>query len=850
MTILKYEISADSTEVRLSTDEGVLRICGIGDSVMRCVYSLREEKNDASPIGVVRTQAPLTVEDTEGHIEISTEGLTLRVNREDGRFVWARRADGKILLTEGDKELTEIPYMVWTTGSEAPKIRRVKTVDGERNFIDNLHAVEDHRAYSAKLSFCFAPGERIHGMGQGEEGIYDYRGHVQYLYQHNMRIPVPFFMSDAGYAVLVDCGSLMTWNDDERGSYLWCDTVEQLDYYFCASDTAAGLVDDFRRLTGRAAMLPKWAFGYVQSKEKYTSQEELVQTAAEYRKRGVGLDCVVQDWKTWPGDDWGCKTLDSERYPDMKDASRRLHDMHVHSMVSVWPNMNSGTRDYEEMMAAGHMLNDLATYDAFSAEARELYWKQCERELFSGGFDSWWCDSTEPFSGPDWNGAHRREPWERFRLVGEEHKKFLGADRANLYAVAHAKGIFENQRKAAPDKRVLNLTRSGYAGSQKYGTMLWSGDISARWDVMKAQIAEGLNMAMSGMPYWTLDIGGFFVVHKNWKHRGCDCANDPSMKWFWHGDYENGVDDPAYRELYTRWFEFGSFLPMFRSHGTDTPREIWQFGEKGTMFYDALAETIRNRYRLMPYIYSMAGQVVQQNETMMRSLLFDFSDDPTAAACGTEYMFGHSLLICPVTEPMYYDIGGKKLDRPHTWKVYLPTTEPAVDAPADDDALTNDSPAGKADDSDASVHAGETTGWYDYYSGKYYPGGQEITADAPIGHIPVFVREGSILPMEEELTYAEEKADTPLHLRLYPYHGTASSPMHFLWYEDTGDDYGYEKGVFNQIDMTYDQQQRVLSIGSSAYTFDGGLAGRDIVVSDGETTAKLHYDGREMRMKI
>lgn len=831
MKIERFALSENRSEVRAITDDGVLRIQGVSGRVIRCVWSKKEEDSDESPIGISRTRVPLEVEELENGLEISTERLTLWVDRLDGRFVWTRRSDGSILLEEGEKELTETPYMVWTTGGEEPKIRRVKTVDGERNFVENLKPSEDHLAYHAKLSFRFRPGEQIHGLGQGEEGIYNYRGHVQYLYQHNMRIPVPFFLSSRGYAVLVDCGSLMTWNDDERGSYLWCDSVEQLDYYFCADDSADGLIDCFRNLTGRAAMLPKWAFGYVQSREKYSTQEELVDVAARYRDLDLGLDCVVQDWKTWPGDDWGCKTLDKERYPDIKDATRRLHDMHVHAMVSVWPNMNFGTRDYTEMAGAGHMLNDLATYDAFSREARELYWKQCERELFSGGFDAWWCDSTEPFSGPDWNGENRREPWERFRLVGEEHKKFLGAGRANLYAVAHAKGIFENQRKAAPKKRVLNLTRSGYAGSQKYGTMLWSGDISARWDVLRAQIAEGLNMAMSGMPYWTLDIGGFFVVHRNWKGRGCECNEDPSMKWFWHGDYENGAADPAYRELYTRWFEFGAFLPMFRSHGTDTPREIWNFGEPGSPFFEALAETIRTRYRLIPYIYSMAGKVVQQNGTMMRSLLFDFPDDPRAAACGTEYMFGDSMLVCPVTEPMYCDVGGEELHVPHTWPVYLPDGESGHGA-------------------ENPESAGAHTGWYDFYSGEYFMGGREIAAEAPIGHIPVFVREGSIIPTEEKLRWADEKVETPLHLTIYPYRGKTGAMMHFLWYEDEGDDYGYEEGIFNQIDITFDQAGGVLTIGGSKHTFEGGLAGRTIRVSCGERTREFLYSGKTMKVQL
>jgi len=837
MQIKNFQKISDS-QLEIRTDEGLLIIAAETSRIIRCIYTRRDVPDVYSPIHVHHSSQPepITVKELDNALSVSTSFLTLWIGKSDCRFVWSRREDGFILLEEGEKELTETTVMKYTTGDEKPIIRRVKTVDGERNFVENLREAEDHKAYHAKLSFQWKRGEQIHGLGQGEEGIYNYRGHTQYLYQHNMRIPVPFLVSDQGYAILADCGSLMTFNDDERGSYLYADTVEQMDYYFIAGNNMDDLIDGFRRLTGRAAMLPKWAFGYVQSREKYSSQEELIQVAERYRELGIGLDCVVQDWKTWPADDWGCKILDKKRYPDIKAATDKLHRLHVHAMVSVWPNMNYGTKDYQEMSDAGFLLNDLATYDAFDEKARELYWKQCDRELFSGGFDAWWCDSTEPFSGPDWNGEYEREPWERFLLVGKEHKKFLGASRANLYAVAHAKGIFENQRKEAPGKRVLNLTRSGYAGSQQYGTVLWSGDVSARWDVLKKQVREALNMAMSGMPYWTFDIGGFFVFHKNWQQRGCECNNDPSMKWFWHGDFEKGLDDPGYRELYVRWFQFGAFLPMFRSHGTDVPREIWNFGKPGEMFYDALANAIRNRYRLIPYIYSMAGQVVQQNSTMVRSLLFDFPDDLRACAIDNAYMFGDSLLVFPVTDPMYYGPNGSIPDRAKTWTVYLP----------------------------------EGCGWYDFYTDVWYEGGQTLQMDVNIDHIPVFVRAGSILPMEAGTTYAEEVPETPFELHLYPSQPQKPVPEgagaarqkdtqdaasctanthRILYYEDEGDGYGYETGLFNQIPVTWNETDQTLKIGASTHRFDSGLAGRNIrLIQAGTKHAEetVCYTGEEL----
>lgn len=793
--------------VRLKTDQGNLILFGVAENIVRCVYTKREEVLPVSPVGVSTGGGVLLDVSESGDLyKIGTDRLCVQVEKKSGYFTWKNRENGETLLQERGRELSKTPLLVYTTGEEEPVIRRVVTVDGERNFVENLKPSTDHMVYRAKLYFRWEPEEGVYGLGQGEEGIFNYRDSVQYLYQHNMRIPIPFLLSDRHYGILADCGSLMTFQDDCRGSWLYLDAVEQLDYYLIAGSSADEIIAGYRMLTGKAVMLPKWAFGYVQSKEAYHTQAEVVSVAEEYRRRKIGLDCVVQDWNTWEDGAWGNKKVDRKRYPDLGEMNRRLHALHVHSMVSVWPNMNAGTENYEEMKEAGYLLNDYATYNAFDKKARELYWKQAEEELFSGGFDAWWCDSTEPFSGPDWNGEFLREPWERYFLVGEEHKKFLRADRANLYAAAHAKGIYENQRKTAPDKRVLNLTRSGYASIQKYGTMLWSGDITATWETLRRQIREGLSMAASGMPYWTLDIGGFFTVNENWKNRGCGCNKDASAKWFWRGDYENGVEDYGYRELYVRWFEFGVFLPMFRSHGTDTPREIWNFGKPGEIFYDALVSAIELRYRLMPYIYSMAGRVWLRDGTMMRPLIFDFPADAEIAA-GREYMFGDSLLVCPVTEPMYYGPGGQKLEKDKTWECYLP----------------------------------QGSMWHDFHTGRQYEGGQWVKVDAQIGRIPVFVKAGSVIPMERRLQYAEEVVETPLEL--YVYGGTDG---YYELYEDAGDGYGYEEGYYNLIPIRWNEKRQELTVGASEYAFPQSMRGRRCEVIAGQRRGSFLYEGKEV----
>ena len=753
--------------------DGTLRLEAVLPGVIRCVQTLNAPVAAPSELIVPWEEQDFPVKLLPDGIV--SGGLKAVYDAKKDRITWFEADTGEVVLYEAGHELTAQPVIRYTTGGEAPVIERVRTVDGERNFIKNLKPVEDRVACRAKLHLdLVVGGEDVYGLGQGEDGIWNHRGENEYLYQHNMRIPMPFFLSNYGYGLLADCGSLMTFQDDSKGTYLFMDTVKQLDYYVITGEGRGydGIIDRLRRLTGRAPLLPKWAFGYIQSKERYHTAQELSDVVRRYRKLGIPLDGVVQDWHTWSEGRWGEKRLDKARFGDLRQRMDEIHAMHAHAMVSVWPNMNQGTADHEEFLKSGHLLNDLSTYDAFDEDARAMYWRQAKRELFDGGFDGWWCDSTEPFSGPDWGGATLREPWERYQLVGGEHKKFLDPEKANLYAVAHAKGIYENQRRDAPDRRVLNLTRSGYVSSQRYGAVLWSGDTSARWDVLEKQIAEAMSMAASGYPWWTLDIGGFFVVRDNWRARGCDCDNDPAPKWFWRGDFEDGVNDPGYRELYVRWLQFGAFLPMFRSHGTDTPREIWNFGSPGEPFYDAIAETIRLRYRLMPYIYSLAGGVWHDNGMMVRPLLFDFPDDRDGLWEKGEYMFGPAFLVCPVTEPMFYPARDGHVRGDHTWGCHLP----------------------------------QGCDWYDFHTGKRYAGGQGVTVDAPLNRMPLFVKAGSIVPMVEGLQYADQKPDGPMEIRVYP-----GADAHFDLYEDAGDGYGYESGEYTLTRLEWDDTKRTLT---------------------------------------
>lgn len=762
---------------------GRMRLEAVMPGVIRCVHTMEER---IAPPGMILDESRVpeeredfcSIDRDEEAIMVRAGNLLARWQRSDGLLTWSEAESGKILLREGTHSLEAVDVMRYTTGGEAPAVERVKTVDGERSFIRNLKAVRDRRAWQAALRFRFTPEEGIFGFGQGEEGIWNHRGRTEYLYQHNMRIPMPFFLSDRGYGFLADCGSLMTFEDGPEEASLILDTVPQLDYYVIIGDETRqanrydAVIDALRRLTGRAPLLPKWAFGYIQSKERYRTAEELAGVVRRYRELGVPLDGVVQDWLTWKEGEWGNKHVDPSRFGDLKERLEEIHALHAHAMVSVWPNMNQGTEDWQEFFEAGQLLNDLSTYNAFDPEARAVYWRQAKAELFDGGFDAWWCDSTEPFTGPDWNGGEKRPERERFELVGQEHKRFLDPAQANLYAVAHARGIYENQRQETGKRRVLNLTRSGYVSSQRYGALLWSGDISARWDVMRRQIAEALSMAACGYPWWTLDIGGFFVVRDNWQSRGCGCHTDPSPKWFWQGDFEEGIRDPGYRELVVRWMQFGCFLPVFRSHGTDTPREIWHFGRRGEPWFDAVESAIRLRYRLMPYLYSLAGEVWLNNGMMFRPLLFDFPGDQQAVRNDHEFMLGPSLLVCPVTEPMEYGPGGKALHRDHSWNCYLP--------------------------------AG--TDWYDFRDFTRYAGGQTVTVTAPLDSMPVFVRAGSLLPLASGLQYADQPLAEPPELLVF-----SGADAAFDLYQDAGDGYAYEQGDYTLTRMEWKDAEKQLS---------------------------------------
>ena len=716
---------------------------------------------------------------------------------------------GDTVLVQTGEELSEKEVSRYVIDGE-PQIMKKQTANGEVSYIANATEKFERYSYMGELEFEIGADELLLGLGQYEDGIFDYRNHTEYLYESNMRIALPILMTTGHYAIFVDSQSNMIFKSEGRSIRFEIDTTEHLTYYVILGKDIAEIIRDIQELTGKAALLPRWAFGYIQSRERYRTSEEILGIADEFRKRDIPLDCIVQDWHSWKEGVWGEKKFDPARYPDVPALVQALHDRSSRLMISVWPNMNPECDDYQEFAEQNLLLENANVYNAFAEEAAALYWKQCETEIMSAGCDALWCDNAEPFSDADWYGETKRSEEQRYRLVVEESKKSIPWEKINSYGLYHARGIYHNWRRTVPNKRVVNLTRSSYVSGQQYGCITWSGDICARWEVMRTQIVEGLKMGLCGNPYWTLDIGGFFVVDDQYENRGCDSSGNSNPLWFWKGDYNAGVHDLGYRELYTRWLQLGVFLPIFRSHGTDTPREPWNFGETGEMFYDTIVKFIRLRYYFMPYIYSCAAAAHRDSYIIMRSLLFDFAEDQKAGSIVDEYMFGTAFLAAPVLQPMHYDKESRPIqDKSHVRKVYLP----------------------------------QGTRWFDYWTDQVYEGGSEIACNAPLEQMPLFVRAGSIIPVSEKISYADEKHGEVDVILIYQ-----GADGKFTLYNDAGDGYDYQEGTYWSIEMEYHDHIRRLRMSnvSGKMEFQNHFKITFIKTSGVRESFHIKYFGKEI----
>ncbi|MGD0036769.1 MAG: TIM-barrel domain-containing protein [Bacteroidota bacterium] len=582
---------------------------------------------------------------------------------------------------------------------------------------------------------------------------------------------------------------------------MYSEVADQIDYYFVHGDNLDQVISGYRTITGKAPMMPKWAMGFWQSREHYNSQDDILSTVQEFRKRHIPLDNIVQDWFYWKEDQWGSHEFDPARYPDPRAMIQELHqNFHTQLMISVWPKFYVGIKNYDLFNEKGWLYKRnvekaqkdwvgpgyVSTfYDSYNADAQKLFWKLMNEKLFNLSMDAWWLDCSEPDICSDLS---------RTETILRQHPTALGSAYRylNAYSLMNAKAVYEGQRSINNNQRVYILTRSAFAGQQRYAATTWSGDIASRWYDLKAQISSGVNFSLTGIPYWSMDIGGF-AVESRYEH--------PTK-----------ADLDEWRELNTRWYQFGSFCPIFRVHGQFPLREIYNMAPEDHPAYQSMLAYNKLRYRLMPYIYSLTGMVTQRDYTIMRGLVMDFGSDKNVLTINDQFMFGPALLVNPVSEY-----------KSRSRAVYLPSG----------------------------------SDWYEYKTGKSLAGGQTIQADAPYSEIPLYIKAGSIIPCGPEIQYTTEKPADPI--RVFVYTGSNGS---FTLYEDENTNYNYEKEKFASIPLTYNENRKELVIGKRQGSFTGMLKNRSfeiIFISkekqsgmnfDSNPDAVVVYDGSQKTIKM
>jgi alpha-D-xyloside xylohydrolase len=766
--VLSYEKRADGVEVRQK--DGVLRIEVNAADLLHVTYAPlgAASPERASDWVVVKRDWPSTafqVSSDEKTITLSTARVKAVIERENGALHYV---EGSGMTAAG----------ATGPGSTGQAMRgRMLATDGYRS----LRPVEvnGEKAFHAEVSLGnYGSHEGLYGLGQHQAGVWNYRGETVDLSQENTNIAIPLLVSTNGFGIF--------WNNPSRSRmnnrfvhalYLSAEVADRIDYYFIYGPEPDLIIARYRELTGEVPLFGRWAYGFWQCKNKYESQQELEAVAAGYRERHIPVDNIVQDWFWWitMGEmKW------NPNYPNPQGLIDTLHNEHFHLMVSIWPYFRPGAPTYDEFDKRGWFVDKTksvsfhplgqALYDATNPEARKQYWDNANAALFQKGVDAWWLDTDEP----ETEGKEDNILTENKLAIGS------GARYANVFPLFHSGGVSDGQRAASAEKRVFILSRSAYAGSQRYGVTAWSGDVLSDWVTFQRQIPAGLNYAISGMPYWTTDIGGFISG----------------------GD----LNDPKFRELFVRWFQFGAFSPIFRVHGTRNPseNELWSYGpeaQKILVDYDTL------RYRLMPYIYSQAWQITSNHGTLMRPLVMDWRNDVEAQNTGDEYLFGPAILVSPVSKQ-------GAVSR----TVYLPQAT-----------------------------------WYDFWTGEKQAGGRRIQADAPLSKLPLFVRAGSVIPMGPAMEWSTEKPADPIELRIYP-----GADGDFTLYEDENDGYRYETGAHATIALHWDDAARTLTLGARQGSFPGMLVertfrvvlvGKDHGVGIGESAkaeAAVKYNGAKM----
>ena len=691
--------------------------------------------------------------------------------------------------------------------------------------ISMVRKTEDE--FEVSQSFFLDKDEAIYGLGTIQNGKMNRRGEKKRMEQSNLEDFQNVLQSIKGWGLYWENYSPTLFEDNAEGMSFTSEAGQGIDYYFMYGGSADGVIAQMRYLTGDVPMFPLWTYGFWQSKERYKTAAETESIVDQYRALQVPLDGIIQDWQYWGSNYlWNAMDFLSEDFATGPQLIKNVHAKHAHFMISIWASFGPQTQQFRELNEKGLLMpfetwpqsgishiwppvmkypSGVKVYDAFSPEARAIYWKYL-KTLYDYGCDAWWMDSTDPdFFNP--------------RESDYAHKVYGGTWRSqrNAFPLETVRGIYQSQRKDDRGKRIFIMTRSSFAGQQHYGSNMWSGDVASSWDMLRKQVPAGLSFTLTGNPNFNTDIGGFFCGSYN--------TQGPA----------SAPKNPQFQELYVRWMQYGLFCPVFRSHGADAPREIWQFGKKGEPVYDAIEQTIRLRYRLIPYLYSTAWQVTSNNESYLRPLFSDFATDRNVWDMTDEFMFGNSILAAPVLDPQY-------------------TQEKVIR----EDAMTGwdrKEVRGKMDDgSSVDWSATKTVTkylpkgalWYDFWTGKQYRGGQRLELSTSLNRVPMFVRAGSILPLGPEMQYTGEKPWDNLEIRLYP-----GADGTFTLYEDEGDTYNYERGIYSTIPFHWNDRSHTLTIGNRQGQYPGMLTNRKFtVVMPNGTSQTVNYNGKEVTVQL
>lgn len=766
-------------------------------SIVRVVKTANGKEVEKKSLTVTATpeKVAVSVKKADGKTVYKSKALTVTVTDATQKVVFSA-PDGTLLMKEGDYRFTPIKEGI------------------------------DKGSYRVRQDFALDKDEPIYGLGMMQNNKMNLRGEHRKMQQSNLEDFAHFFQSIKGYGIFWDNYSPTTINDNATLE-LESQVGKMVDYYFMYGKNADGVIKDMRHLSGEVPMLPLWTYGFHQSRERYKSSGELLEVVHKYRDMKVPFDGIIQDWQYWGSNyTWNAMEFINPDFSNAQQMIDEVHKQNAHISISIWASFGPHTKPYRELNEKGLLFHfktwpesglsewpprqdypsGVRVYDCYSPVARDIYWSNLSR-LHKMGIDGWWMDSTDPdhtqYKESDLDEQCSMGSWRSVR---------------NAFPLMTVGGVDQHQREVDNQKRPFILTRSFFAGQQRYGANTWSGDVGSSWESLRKQVPLCLNHTLCANPNVNTDIGGFFANAYNRSN----------------GD-NSATKNPQYQELYVRWMQFGLFCPMMRSHGTEVYRELYYYGKPGEPVYDALLDAVKMRYRLLPYIYSQSWQVAKNDDSFMRALVMDFRDDRNVWNNGKEFMFGHSLLVCPVVDPLFTQEKIVKTNEQTGW-----------DKKENNEYENGWQKVDWSDKKEYNVYLPMGANWYDYWTGRLLKGGQNIKADAPLAHSPLYVKAGSILPMGEDLQYANEKAWDNITLNIYP-----GDDATFTLYEDEGDNFNYQKGEYTEIPMTWNDKAKTLTIGARRGAYKGMLQKRTFIVKTVEGKTKtVTYSGKKVSVRM